>query len=67
MSIKISCTETMLKLSNTFGSRIFLFNFRFGQEVKVKLGSPLCKYLLTINDLYNRAKIVNLPLVAVEI
>ena len=56
MSIKISCTETMLKLPN---SRIFLlFNFRFGQEVNVKLGSPLCKYFLTINDLYNGAKIV---------
>ena len=38
-----------------------------GQELKVKLGSPLCKYLLTINDLYNGAKIVNLPLVVVEI
>ena len=36
-------------------------------EVKVKLGSHLCKYFLTINDLYNGAKIVNLPLVVVEI
>ena len=35
------------------------FDFLFGQEVKVKLGSPLCKYFLTINDLYNGAKIVN--------
>ena len=42
-------------------------NFRFGQEVKVKLGSPFCKYYLTVNDLYNGAKIVNLPLVVVEI
>ena len=41
------------------------FHFRFGQEVKVKLRSPFCKYFLTINDLYNGAKIVNLPL-AVE-
>ena len=49
------------------GSRIFLlFNFRFGQEVKVNLGSPFCNYL-TIDDLYNGAKIVNLPLVVVEI
>ena len=23
---------------------IFNFDFRFGQEVKVKLGSPFCKY-----------------------
>ena len=36
--------------------------WQFGQEVKVKLGSPFCKYFLTINDLYNGAKIVNLPL-----
>ena len=43
------------------------FDFRFGQEVKVKLGSLFCKYVLTINDLYNGAKIVNLPLVVVEI
>ena len=43
------------------------FDFRFGQEVKVKLGSPFCKYFLTINDLYNGAKIVNLPLAVVEI
>ena len=50
------------------GSIIFLlFNFRFGQEVKVKFGSHLCKYFLTINDLYNGAKIVNLPLAVVEI
>ena len=41
------------------------FHFRFGQEVKVKLGHLFCKYFLTINDLYNGAKIVNLPL-AVE-
>ena len=43
------------------------FDFRFGQEVKVKLGSPSCKYFLTINDLYNGSKILNLPLVVVEI
>ena len=43
------------------------FDFRFGQEVKVKLGSLFCKYFLTINDLYNGAKIVNLPLAVVEI
>ena len=41
--------------------------FRFGQEVKVKLGSPFCKYFLTIDDLYNGAKIMNLPLAVVEI
>ena len=46
---------------------ILNFDFRFGQEVKVKLGSPFCKYLFTINNLYNGAKIVNLPLVVVEI
>ena len=38
-------------------------DFRFGQQVKVKLGSPFCKYFLKINDQYNGAKIVNLPLV----
>ena len=43
------------------------FDFRFGQEVKVKLGSPFYKYLLTNNDLYNGAKIVNLPIVVVQI
>ena len=32
---------------------ILNFAFRFGQEVKVTLGSPFCKYLLPINDLYN--------------
>ena len=47
--------------------KILNFDFRFGQEVKVKLGSPFCKYFLTINDLYNGAKIVNLPLAVVEI
>ena len=42
-------------------SRIFLlFNFRFGQEVKVNLGSPFFNYFVTIDDLYNGAKIVNL-------
>ena len=46
---------------------ILNFDFRFRQEVKVKLGSPFCKYFLTINDLYNGAKILNLPLVVVEI
>ena len=43
------------------------FDFRFGQEVKVKLGSLFYQYFLTINDLYNGAKIVNLPLAVVEI
>ena len=43
------------------------FGFRFGQEVKVKLGSLFCKYFSTINDLYNGVKIVNLPVVVVEI
>ena len=46
---------------------ILNFEFRFGQEVKVKLGSPFWKYFLTINDLYNGAKIVNLPYHVVEI
>ena len=43
------------------------FDFWFGQEVKVKLGSPFCKYILTINDVYNGAQNVNLPLAVVEI
>ena len=46
---------------------IFNFDFRFGQEVKVKLGSLFNQYFLTNNDLYNGAKIVNLSLVVVEI
>ena len=33
--------------------KIFNFDFRFGQEVKVKLGSLFYQYFLTINDLYN--------------
>ena len=37
------------------------------KKVKVKLGSPFSKYVLTINDLYNGANIVNLPHVVVEI
>ena len=45
----------------------FNFDFRFRQEVKVKLGSLFYQYFLTNNDLYNGAKIVNLPLVVVEI
>ena len=45
----------------------FNFDFRFGQEVNVKLGLPFWKYLLTINDLYNGAMIVKLPLAVVEI
>ena len=44
---------------------ILNFDFQFGQEVKVKLGLPLKK--ITINDLYNGANILNLPLVVVEI
>ena len=31
------------------------------------MGSPFCKHFLTINDLYNGAKIVNLPLAVVDI
>ena len=46
---------------------ILNFDFRFGQEVKVKLGSPFYKYFFPINNLYNGAKIVNLPLAVVEI
>ena len=45
----------------------YFVDFRFRQEVKVKLGSLFYQYFLTINDLYNGAKIVNLPLVVVEI
>ena len=37
------------------------------KEVKVKLGSPFCKKFLTINDRYNGTKILNLPVVVVEI
>ena len=36
---------------------ILNFDFRFGQEVQI--GVTFCKYFLTINDLYNGAKIVN--------
>ena len=46
---------------------ILHLDFRFGQEVKVKLGSTFCKYYLTINDRYNGTKILNLPVVVVEI
>ena len=67
MSIKISCTETMLK----FPRLDFFFFLTFGLDRKYmcKLGLhvPLCKYFLIINDLYNGVKIVNLPLVVVEI
>ena len=45
----------------------FNFDFRFRQEVKAKLGSLFYQYFLTNNDLYNGAKIVNLPLAVVEI
>ena len=31
------------------------------------MGSPFCKYFLQNNDLYNGAKIMNLPIVVVEI
>ena len=34
---------------------------------KGQLGSPFCKYYLTINDLYNGATFLNLPLAVVEI
>ena len=47
--------------------KILNLDFRFGQEVKVKLGSLFYKYFLTNNDLYNGRKIVNLPIVVVEI
>ena len=46
---------------------ILNFDFRFGQKVKVKLGSLFYKYFLTINDLYNGGKIVNLPFAVFEI
>ena len=48
-------------------STIFNFDFRFGQEVKGKLGSPFCNFFFSINDLYNSAHIVNLPLAVIEI
>ena len=57
----------LLWLLRYYFFKISKFYFRFGQEVKVKLGSPFCKYFLTINDLYNGTKIVNLPVVVVEI
>ena len=50
-----------------FTIKIFNFDFRFGQEVKVKLGSLFYQYFLTNNDLYNGGKMVNLPLVVHEI
>ena len=46
---------------------VIFSEFCEGPEVKVKLGSPFCKYFVTINDLYNGAKIVKLPLVVIEI
>ena len=57
----------LLRLLRYYFFKILNFDFRFGQEVKVKLGSLYYQYLLTINDLYNGAKIVNLPLAVVEI
>ena len=47
--------------------KILNIDFQFGQEVKVKLGLLFYKYFLTNNDLYNGGKIVNLPIVVVEI
>ena len=38
-----------------------------GTGSKSQIGSHFCKYLLTINDLYNGAKIVYLSLAVVEI
>ena len=35
--------------------------------MKVKLGSPFCIYILTINDLYNDATILNSPFAVVKI
>ena len=47
---------------------ILNFDFRFGEEVKVKLGSPFGKcFDDNINDLYNGSKIVKLPFVVDEI
>ena len=46
---------------------ILNFDFRFGQEVKVNWGHLFVNIFLRINDLYNSAKIVNLPLAVVEI
>ena len=43
------------------------FYFRFGKEVKVKLGSLFCKYFLTNHDLCNGSKNLNLPFAVVEI
>ena len=47
--------------------KILNFDFRFGQEVKVKFGSLFYKYFVTINDMYNGGNIVNFPLVVHEI
>ena len=47
--------------------KILNFDFRFGQEVKVKLGHFFIVLFLTINDLYNEGKMVILPLAVVEI
>ena len=46
MSIKISGTEIFLKLPNTLAPEYSFFSTSkpFEKEVKVKLGSPLCKY-----------------------
>ena len=46
--------------------KIFNFVFRFGQEIKVKLGSLFANIFVRINDLYNSAQIVNLLLAVVE-
>ena len=62
-----NCEFTSCGCSDMIFVSIVNFDFRFGQEVKVKLGSPFCKYFLTINDLYNGAKLLNLPLAVVEI
>ena len=64
-----SCKNCVIYLLRLLRYDFFLivnFDFRFGQEVKVNLGSPF-GYFLTINDLYNGAKILNLPLAVVEI
>ena len=47
--------ETMLKLQNTLALG------------KGQFGSPFFNYFVTIDDLYNGAKIVNLTLVVVEV
>ena len=57
---RICAVYNYLQQLNKIKNKIIIIGVR--EELKVKLGSTLFKYFLTINDLYNNAKIVNLPL-----